>query len=132
MSYPTKRSFTSVRASQRARRASAVIEQETEEEQRSQHHYNPGLVLIHDDLRIPIGAGTSDHIGVYERGGLLYVLSRNYGLGYIGLAAYEVNTGEEAGEVFLQNDWDLEEILGKNWEDLSEEEIVQRLDPYLD
>lgn len=119
-------------AALKAHKASSTIERETEEEQQAGHRYNPGLVLVHNNLRIPIGAGTSDRVRVFEEAGMLYVLSTNTGLGYIGLDAFDANTGEEQGGLFLQNDWDVEEIVGKGWEDLSDEELVERLKSFLD
>jgi hypothetical protein len=107
-----------------------VIDRETWEEAREAGHSNPGLVLIYGGRRYPIDSGQSDDIDVFEEGNLLYILSVNRSIGYAGLQVLDPESGKDVANVFLQNKRDIEEVLGKEWEGLSPEEMLKALMPY--
>lgn len=111
-------------------------EQETYEEQRQAGRYNPGLVLIYTDTnrrkqRVPLSAGYEDYIYVYREGEEIFALSLNHRLGYVGLEVFSGDPAEHVGEIFLQNDWEIEDVLGRKGLDLSPPTIVRRLAQYL-
>jgi len=78
-------------------------------------------------VRHIIGAGTRDDVDLFRLSGsnTVYVLSMNPGLGYVGLSAYE--DGEEAGDIFLDHDQQIEEMLGPLGLNLPDTQIVRRL-----
>ncbi len=109
-------------------------------------HHGPSQTLTFTDESgthtVILSAGGRDNIEVFQQKGtkstirhpgsatVTYVLTTNTGLGYVGLEAFEGD--EKLGEgVFLQNDWSIEEVLGKKGLDLQSKTIVQRLIPYL-
>ncbi len=71
---------------------------------------------------ITISAGNQDNLYIFSEGKksekIYYVLSENTRLGYIGLEAFRKENGklEQIGDIFLQDMWNVEECLGKNWE----------------
>lgn len=111
------------------------VEEETYEEQSRAGRYNPGLVLLYRDKRkiqrVPIGAGTSDDIYVYREGDDIYVLTVNDRLGYVGLDIFSGDPAEKAGEMFLQTDYEIEEILGRRGLDLSPPTMIRYMSNYI-
>jgi uncharacterized RmlC-like cupin family protein len=57
----------------------------TPEETKTNKLINAGSILMHGSTAIPLGAGRSDHIHVFKESTVLYVLSTNNKLGYLGL-----------------------------------------------
>lgn len=97
-------------------------------------HYGPSKTIQFTDTtgrerEAVIGAGSEDHVWVFSGYGLIYVLSINYRLPYVGLEAIDDN-GEPAGDVFL-NKHQTYETLGDNWEDLDPKEIAETLSEYV-
>jgi hypothetical protein len=45
----------------------------------------------------------------------------------MGLEIFDAASGEEYEQIFLQYEWELEEYLGKEWEQMEPEAIVRRL-----
>ena len=90
------------------------IEKETIESMVAAGRFNPALELTFRDKTgthtHTIGAGYSDTVDVYRDGKETFVLTRNFGLGYAGLEVFEGS--EVVGEMFLQNDWEVKEIVG--------------------
>ena len=76
---------------------------------------------------IPLGVGRSDHIHVFKESTVLYVLSTNSMLGYLGLEIFDAASGEEYEQIFLQYQWELEEYLGKEWEQMEPVAIVRKI-----
>ena len=76
-----------------------------------------------------IGAGTADYKDVYRKHGVTYLLTRNYRLGYVGLEVFKGS--ENLGEIFLQIDYELDEILGKNGIRKAAYNIIKILDQYI-
>jgi hypothetical protein len=88
-------------------------------------------------------------VTVYRDGNAIYVLSVNRGLGYAGLAVYDLSSVRHEyedrsdapyayylalnpdGDVFLQTDWEIRDILGARGVDQSPASIVRKLIPYL-
>ena len=64
--------------------------------------------LTYKGNTIELTAGNDDDVTVYQEGKDLYVLTRNYGLGYVGLSIYNKADLAEAGDVFFQNPDQLE------------------------
>jgi hypothetical protein len=120
-----------IQARKGGRLSDVEIDTETWDEAKKHHHYNPGLVLVYKGHRYPIDSGQRDRIDVFEEEGLLYILSSNRRVGYVGLQVLDPKDGKEVAQIFLQNSQDLEEILGEDWNDLGPEEILKLLLPYI-
>lgn len=105
------------------------IEQETWEEQQDGGRYHPGRVVIFRDKtgehRVHIEAGSSDYVDLFREGCFTIVLSHNPRLWYTGIEVFE---GDRlAWDVFLQADYEIEEILGASGVDLEPIHIAKRL-----
>ncbi|MBJ6750969.1 hypothetical protein [Geomonas anaerohicana] len=92
--------------------------------------HSRGLILEHQGKSYRLNAGTSDTITVFTRSVVLYVLTINRGLGYIGLDAYMPNEPDPVNTVFLHSEHDATEILGA-WRQLSAKTIALKLTDYL-
>ena len=111
------------------------IVKESYESQKKAGRYNPGLELVTGKLRAPIAAGDGDDIEVRQEKDIIYVLCRNYSLGYIGLEVFlkqpqQINQLVFVGEVFLQDESDIEEVLGPKGIDYSTATCIRRLEQY--
>jgi len=98
-----------------------------------QLHYkikNAGLMLDYQNKSYFLNAGTRDDVEVWKHGAGLYVLTINGYCGYIGLDAYMPNEPDPVNSVFLQ-EYEVEELLGRKWKDLSTRTIALRLMEYL-
>lgn len=114
------------------------IRRESYARQRLAGRFNPALeihILKKDrTIILPIAAGSSDRIIVREERREYFVCSINRSLGYCGI---EIFTADYAGsyflfgELFLQSDFELREILGKQELQLSDATILRRLANYL-
>ena len=96
------------------KRVKYSIERESTDEQVEAGRFNPCLKLTFRDKTgihtHKIGAGYSDEIDVYREDQETFVLTRNSGLGYVGLEIF--NGPAPVGEMFIQNDLGIEEIVG--------------------
>jgi hypothetical protein len=106
------------------------IRKESFEDMCKANRFNPCLEITFRDKTgkhtHKLDAGYSDTMDVYREAGVTYVLSRNEGLGYIGLQALE---GEEkSGDLFLESE-QVEDIVGRN--DLVPYTIIRRLMDYI-
>jgi hypothetical protein len=99
----------------------------TPEETRNRQLINAGSVLMYGSTAIPLGAGRSDSIHVFKESTVLYVLSTNSKLGYLGLEIFDASSGEEYEQIFLQYQWELEEYLGRDWEQMEPVAIIRKL-----
>jgi len=92
--------------------------------------FNPCLeITFRDKTGIhthKLSAGYSDSMDIYRESGITYVLSRNSGLGYIGLQAF--GGTEMVGDMFLESE-QVESILGRD--DLTPFTIIRRLVDYI-
>jgi len=103
----------------------------TPEETRTSQLINAGSVIEHDGTTIPISAGRSDQVHIYQDSTVVYVLSINLLMEYIGLEIFDSTCGEEFDNVFLQFHWELEEYLGTKWRELTPQTIIRKLVNYL-
>lgn len=99
----------------------------TPEEVRTNRLINAGSVLMYGTTAIPLGAGRGDHIHVFQESTILYVLSSNSKLGYLGLEIFDSSSGEEYENIFLQYEWELEEYLGDQYKQLGPAAIIRKL-----
>ena len=74
------------------------------------------------ELAQQLGAGTNDRIEVFRAVGQpnrYYVYSSNTGIPYLSVQAFDREKMDLnlVDEVFLQNDWEIEESLGSRWQE---------------
>jgi hypothetical protein len=100
------------------------------EEQRYYQLHNKGLMLDYQNNSYFLNAGTRDDIEVWKHGAGLYVFTLNGYCGDIGLDAYMPNETEPINSIFLQ-EYEVDELLGKRWKDMSTRTIASRLMDYL-
>lgn len=106
--------------------------------QRQAGRYNPGRQLIIKEKGyrriVPIGAGSSDDVEVFRDGDLYYVVSMNAAYDYAGLETFPADplAHQAGGEIFLQADHEIREILGPRGLQLTPRTIARRLAEYLD
>ena len=89
-------------------------------------HFHQGLMMEHNCVSYRLTAGTKDNLHVLESGPILYVLTLNTSLDYIGLDVYMPNEGDAIDSIFLQGDA-INECIGKDWRSLSLTQLVKRL-----
>jgi hypothetical protein len=99
---------------------------ESLEQQRQAGRYNPASVILYKRKEYTIGSGTTDHIHVFREDEFLIVLSINYHMGYAGIEAFDT-TSDKSAELFYQDSQDLNEYVGKNWDELSEITLAKRM-----
>jgi len=87
------------------------IRKESYESQREAGRYNPGLELVIGNRVMPISAGHGDDIDVRTEGGEVFVLARNYRMGYVGLEVFDAE-GERVGDIFIQSEDEAKELMG--------------------
>lgn len=80
---------------------------ETWEEQKAAGRYNPASVAVWRSARgchrWTLNCGTSDDVNFYREAGLVYCVSINRGLGYVGIQAFSEITNGEIGDYFCQD-----------------------------
>ena len=103
----------------------------TPEETRTSQLINAVRVIEHDGTTIPISAGRSDQVHIFQDSTVVYVLSINLLMEYIGLEIFDASSGEEFDNVFLQFEWELKEYLGSKWRGMTPVAIVRKLMTFL-
>ena len=107
-----------------------TIKKETFEDMCKAKRFNPCLeITFRDKTGIhthKLDAGYGDSMDIYREGGVTYVLSRNPGLGYIGIQAFK--SAETVGDMFLESE-QVESMLGRD--DLAPFTIIRRLVDYI-
>ena len=105
---------------------------------REQGMYNPPTRITlqgKDKVSFLIGAGSRDEITILAEGTgpdrRYYVVCVNHGLAYAGVEIFNV-TGEPAGDMFLQYDHEVADILGPRGVGLTPITIAKRLAQYID
>jgi len=88
------------------------------------------LIIKWKGMHTTIGAGTSDDLDFYEEDKILYVLSRNYNLDYVGLETFST-CSSQIDNIFLQNQEEIEEVLSKNGINKSAPWVIKTLRNYL-
>ena len=91
---------------------------------------NEVIVMEHCNLMIPLSAGYSDTIQIYQNGNSLMILITNQQLGYVGLDEVDCLDGDIIGTVFMQ-DYQLRESISKNWHLMKPETLIKRLSDLL-
>lgn len=89
--------------------------------------HSRGLMLEHQGKSYRLSAGTSDTITVFSRSVVIYVMTVNSGLGYIGLDAYVPNEPDPINTIFLHTEQGMKDVLGDNWGQLSAKTIALKL-----
>jgi hypothetical protein len=91
--------------------------------------YNPAQVIVYQGIEYKIGAGYRDEVSVFIDADMLYILSLNTDLDYIGLDAAEIGYPDTIETVcFIDGSWNVEELFGLDWYDLHPEFIVEELE----
>lgn len=115
------------------------------EETLAAKRYNPSCDILVTAfgrrLRLKSGHGSTDDVYLFRENDALYLLSLNTRYGYCGLTAYDKDDAlettaqgkpvEETDSIFLQDDSEIEETLGRKGLDLSPMTIAKRLAEYL-
>jgi hypothetical protein len=111
------------------------IRLESEASRREGGRYNPASVALWDENcgrfacrhRLILSAGDSDSLEFYREGNEVIALSLNTRLGYCGIQVYDETMGEQIGELFVQTDYEIADILGRKGVDLAPMTIAKRL-----
>jgi len=103
------------------------IQHETFRKQCDAQRCNPSLEVTFQDYlgrtyTHTLSAGDSDEIRGYQNFDEVLVFSRNDRIPYYGLQVFK--QGEEIGEIFIQTDLDVKDIIGKATSDIT---IIKRL-----
>src|SRR6185369_6060845 len=83
------------------------------------------LILEHQGNNYHLQGCTKDTIYVFTEGLGIYVLTINKALGYIGLNSFMVPEPDPLNSLFLHNNQEICEYLGKSWESMKPETIVK-------
>lgn len=108
-----------------------TIRRMTYEEAQHLRLFNRGLTMQHRVTTYNLTAGLSDQIHIFTRSICIFVLTVTKTLGYIGLDAYEPAEPDPINSIFLHSDYQLQDILGPKWDQLSPKSITKRLVDYL-
>ena len=85
-----------------------------------------GLMMEHGEEVFRLSAGTTDSLYVFKSGTVIFVLTINHQLDYIGLDWYQAGEQEAIDSVFLQGDA-IREIVGQSWNSLPLSSLTTRL-----
>ena len=94
-------------------------------------HHSRGQILEYENRTYKLNAGTSDKIHVFSRSIYQFVLTINRSLGYVGLDAYVPLEEEPINTIFLHSDYQIKELLGNHWNQMTPETLATRLTEYL-
>lgn len=99
------------------------LKEESYESQRTAGRYHPASVAVWRDRTgkhaAVISAGGRDDVYMFREGTDIFCLALNTGLQYAGLEVFNEQTGKFEEGMFLQADYEVEEILGRNGIDKS-------------
>jgi hypothetical protein len=99
----------------------------TRDETREFGLINQGLMIQCDTTSYRLSAGTTDTIHIFKSSIVIYVLTVNYHLDFLGLDAYIGTETEPIDSIFLQGDSSIKECLGTNWHSLPLTSLATRL-----
>ena len=85
-----------------------------------------GLMMEHGEEVYRLSAGTTDSLYVFKSGTVIFVLTINHQLDYLGLDWYQAREQEPIDSVFLQGDA-IREIVSKDWHALPLSSLATRL-----
>ena len=103
----------------------------TLEETRASQLIHAGSVIELEGATIHIATGRSDQVHVFKESTVFYVLSINHKHEYIGMEIFDAASGEEYENIFIQNQWELEDYLGMRWRELAPKTIARKLREFL-
>ncbi len=89
--------------------------------------YHQGLMMEHGCVSYKLSAGSKDNMHVLKSGPILYVLTINLLMEYVGLDVYMSKTEDAIDSIFLQSDDTISEFIGHDWRSLSLTQLVTRL-----
>lgn len=95
----------------------------------SQHYklVNQGLMLTHETSTYKLSAGTTDTIYIFKSSVVIYVLTINHHLEYVGLDAFIGNEDEAIESIFVQGEAAIQAFVGVSWRNLSLDALISRL-----
>jgi hypothetical protein len=102
----------------------------TLEEQRNAGLKNKCLMLDYQNRSFVLNAGNSDVVEVFTQSIGLFVLTLNSYAEYVGLDSYVLSEAEPINTIFLQ-EYEVVELLGSKWKDMSTRTIAIKLMEYL-
>ena len=113
------------------RRVDYKLQRESFEDTMAAGRFHEALEIVFRDKSgkhiHKIDAGRRDEIDVYRDGKETFVLTRHFGLGYVGLEVFDGD--EKVGDMFIQNDYEVKEIVGSL--DLAPYTIIRRMAQYI-
>jgi hypothetical protein len=89
------------------------------------------LILVYKGNHYHLPGGTGDIIHVFTQGIAIYVLTINKGYGRMSLNAYMVPQPDAINGVYMHTPQEIIDRLGRGWELLPPEVIVEKLMDYL-
>ena len=93
--------------------------------------HSRGLILEHQGQSYRLNAGTSDAVHTFTKSVVLYVLTSNRSLGYVGFDAYMPGEEDPINTIFFHSERDMTDVLGARWKQLSPRTMARRLINYL-
>lgn len=88
---------------------------------------NLGLILHHNTISYRLLAMRKEDITVFKSGPVLYVLTINHQLDYIGFDVYLGSEEEPIDSLFLQGDYAIKEMVGDDWNTLPLSTLATKL-----
>lgn len=105
-----------------------VVREMTQHEQVEYGLCSRGLMLEQGERAYRLSSGSTDTIHVYEAGSaIVYVLTVNLRLDYVGFDWYMIGNDEPVDSVFLQGDYAIAECAGRDWRDITRLELARKL-----
>jgi hypothetical protein len=89
-------------------------------------NFNGKIEILLGGRAYPLSCGASDYLDVYREERKVYVLCRNFGLGYIGLEVINLENHTQK-DVFIQSQDEVREVLGKKGIDSAPYNIIKTL-----
>lgn len=82
---------------------------------------------------VKISAGTEDNVFLFRERTDLIVLSVNYKRDYVGIEVFDIKNLSPVPDhaLFIQNEWEAEEILGKSIDQLSKMTLAKKMYKWL-
>jgi hypothetical protein len=108
-----------------------TIRRMTFEETNQAGLHSRGLILEYQGKSYRLNAGTSDTVHTFQKSIVLYVLTSNRSLGYVGFDAYMPGEQDPINTIFFHTEQDMAGALGARWKQLSPRTMAVRLANYL-
>lgn len=104
-----------------------TIRSMTWEEAQQYGLFDRGLMMNYGTVSYRLSAGTTDDIHAFKSSVVIYVLTINHHLNYLGLDAYIGAETEPIDSIFLEGDSSIKEFIGNNWHTLPPPSLATRL-----